>query len=674
MNHIRGFIKFYSIGILLALVFFTVGIKTISNYGLNIDEPAHFTRGQAYLQLLLTGQKKYSDGDLSGKRSSSYKIQTYNASYYLKNDSGHPSLNGILAAATNRIFHEELGILGDLEAYHLFGIFVSSSLIFLIYAMVRRRYGIFAGIVSALSLALYPLFLGESHFNIKDPVETTFYAFTIYFFYLTLETKKVRYFLLSSLFFGFAFSTKFNILFLPFSLVPYLIIRYWNVVLRAKLKVIKHIPIKLYLAFPVGLVLVLAIHYISRPYLWSDPINRFFEIIRYYQDIGTGSVHQIQYLAGGWNMYPPFFITISTPLYVFLLFLIGFIFGLFKLRGEKDKFFFLLILWMIVPIFRVMLPGASIYSGVRQIMEYVFPLAAICGIGAMGIRDVLSKTFRKPFIISLFIILGFLPLAMTLYRMHPNENVFINSLVGGLGGAVEKQIPGAGESMGNVYLQGLKWLNGNAPEGAKYGTPVGLGSNVPRQFERSDLKFGGFFSGERREGEYMMEMISVDFPPPRYNFKYLDTFLNPVYVLKVDGATILKVWKNDKEHTKKGYLNEKEEKISRVRGGIAEEFIQVELGNLASITRIEIDHDNQNCIDQGSGSIVYFNEKNEQLGTADDLYLSQGRYAASLQTRNHFVYFFPATKTKLLRLIPADTNLCLLQYRSIKVYGLADLK
>lgn len=676
MNRIR----FYSIGIFLALTFFIVGILTLSDYGLNIDEPIHFIRGQAYLKMLTSGENAYSSGDLSGKRVSAYKIQQYNAKYFLKNDSGHPPLGGILAALFNVIFYEKLGVLGDLESYHLFEILISSFLVLLVYVMVRKRYGIFAAIMSSLSLILYPLFLGESHFNIKDPIETTFYAFTIYFFYLAIEYRKMKYFIISASFFGLAFSTKFNALFLPFTLLPYLIIRYWAIVKRQKIKIIKIVPLKIYFYLILFPIIGMIIQFISRPYLWSDPLGRFMQIAGYYKDIGTGQFSNPKFLVGGWNMYAPVFIFISTPIYTLFLLFVGVVYGFFKLLKEKDKFFLLIFLWMIVPIARVMYPGTNIYSGVRQIMEYIPAMAILTGIGANHlVQSLRSKIVNlKPqlstFILELLIISLFVPTITKLIYLHPNESLFINYLVGGLKGAYEKKIPGAGESMGNAYLQGLKWLNNHAEKDAKYQLSVGMASNVPTQFSRKDLKLGPYFSGLGMRDEYVMEMISVDFPPARYSIEYLNRYLNPVYEDKVDGAAILKIWRNDKKYVKKGYLNEKEEKGIRITGDIVDGVIEISLREPSYVTRLEIEYDNKNCKQERSGLVAYGLDKNGMSYAPDNLSASQGLYASALQKDNLLVYLFAAYPAKYIRLILDNQSACLLQHRKITVKGLRDVK
>ena len=38
-----------------------------------------------------------------------------------------------------------------------------------------------------------------------------------------------------------------------------------------------------------------------------------------------------------------------------------------------------------------------------------------------------------------------------------------------------------------------------------------------------------------------------------YVWEYTNKFLIPLYEVKIDGVSILKIWKNDLEHTKKEY-------------------------------------------------------------------------------------------------------------------------
>src|SRR3990167_2525858 len=102
--------------LIIPLLFLVVGIYTLPHYGVNWDNPYHYNRGQSYLRYFLTGQKDYqgipafnitpcTSGNLELltkcndkiTRRSYYQYDLYNFEYWLKNDSGHPPLNDILA-------------------------------------------------------------------------------------------------------------------------------------------------------------------------------------------------------------------------------------------------------------------------------------------------------------------------------------------------------------------------------------------------------------------------------------------------------------------------------------------------------------------------------------------------------------------------------------------------
>ena len=192
--------------IVLFLGFFFLGVYQLSDYGLNWDSPAHLIRGQAYLRFFLTGKDNYRDlpkirshyfqSDFHTVPKNTIPEKTakikrslyqydgvgnkYTLAYFLKHDTGHPPLNGIFASFSNYIFYQRLGILGDIESYHLFIVFTSSLLVSLVFIFTAQTYGKFSGLVAALALWVYPLFFAESHTNVKDPVEATMYALTIY--------------------------------------------------------------------------------------------------------------------------------------------------------------------------------------------------------------------------------------------------------------------------------------------------------------------------------------------------------------------------------------------------------------------------------------------------------------------------------------------------------------
>ena len=146
------------LAILPAVIFLIAGVLTLGDYGINWDESFHFQRGQAYLRYFLTNKKDFLDlpaypklrGDsdfmgrkgeqdiyvvaekskdlpLSKERRSYYQSDVFTFSFLNSGfDGGHPPTSDILASFFNFIFYQKLGIFDDIEAYHLFEIFISS--------------------------------------------------------------------------------------------------------------------------------------------------------------------------------------------------------------------------------------------------------------------------------------------------------------------------------------------------------------------------------------------------------------------------------------------------------------------------------------------------------------------------------------------------------------------
>lgn len=593
--------KFLLVSALVVFLgFFLIGLVTLSDYGINWDEPDHFTRGQAYLHYFLTGKKDYQSLKTNPPpRRSAYQIDYLDASWWMQNDSGHPPFNDILAAFSNYIFYQKLGILRDVESYNLFILLVSSLLVGLVFWWAAQEYGIFAGIIACLSLALYPLFLAESHFDIKDPVETFFFALTIYGFYQGVEKKSWRWFLVSALACGFALGTKFNILFVPLIIIPWLIARGIRRILSKKI-------LKFLVFYP---VIVISIFFISWPFLWQDPFIRLWNTFRYYQQIGSGNTTQpSSFYIFGFNTYPIQTVIFTTPVVILFFSLLGIIAAFLFFKKEKAKPSLLFLLWFFLPILRVSLPGASIYGGTRQIMEYIPAMALLAGIGAETLRRKAILLFPPKklynFLIIAVILVSFIPITLKMVSIHPNQNAYFNPLIGGLRGARDKNYPYWGLTLGSVYKQGVDWLNKNAEKDARVALVIGTAPNIPKSFFRKDIQFNnGFWSSSRHEGEYLIETVYQDWIRVwYYDGEYVDRFLRPVYEAKVDGVPILKIWKNDKEHVYPQYL--KEEQLSyQVKWQVKGDQIFLELPEARELMKISWNFTKNDCALIESGQV-----------------------------------------------------------------------
>ena len=622
----------FLISLITSFVFFIAAFLTLGSYGPSWDETIHFRRGQAYLHYFLTGQKTYNlpNYNLQGTlgdpkivpvpRRSFYQVDIQNGEYFFNQDIGHPPLNDELAALSNYIFYQKLGIIDDLSSYHLFNILASSLLVFAVVFLAQKYWGFFPSLVVFLALVTYPLFWAESHFNVKDPPLAAFFSLTILCFVLCLEKKSLKYLIISAIFFTLGLGTKLNILFLPLILLPYVFFNKNKVFASSAYKdKLRNFKKRYFITFVLISLAVGIIFIGSWPYLWQDIPQRLLSILSYYKEIGTASKYQPEgFFILGFNTYPIKWIILTTPPLVLVLVMVGIISAWIN-RNLWNKITIILLLWLFVPILRVTIPGASIYGGIRQILEFLPAMVILSGLGAWQIVEYF-KTKRSLILIRILIILIFLWPLFINFKLHPNENVYFNFLIGGLKGAQDKNFPSWGNSLGNAYKNGTEWINNNAEKDSKLALIQGTPSNVPPLFLRKDIKYlvnddistnFTFFSGIKREGEYLMELTFDDSGKDFYYvWEYVQNFLIPVYEYKVDGVAILKIWKNDLEHTKANLkLNEQmyKGKINLTKDNNS---YLLELADEVTISHFQLNFNNgNNCLGKVSGVVDISSDK-----------------------------------------------------------------
>ena len=537
-------------------VYFVVSIVTLPHYGVNWDETAHATRGQAYLYYFLTGKKQYDQALFGqGGKSSFYQMENLAFGYQMKRDGDHPVFSDIASSLFNFVFYQRLGILGDFESYHLYGVALVTAFLLFLYWWVARTYGTFAALVSVISLTLYPLFYGESHYNVqKDIPEAVYVTVTALVFYEAWLRRSTRWMIASGIVAGAALGTKLNIIFLS---VP---IGLWLFALGAK-RVLHHFVLSsrpFRFAFFLAPIIAFGIFFGSWPWVWQNPVKNIAQSLGYYRQIGLTTAPMMlgNYYVWGFNTYAAQWIYFTTPIVTLILAVVGIAGTVWFGLKEKYKTSLYVLFLFLIPILRVSLPMTSIYGGVRQIMEYIPPMAMLAGVGA-GFLIKIYKNYTRykhykdySFLLQVLILLSFIPITLKMISMHPNESVYFNPIIGGLAGARERNIPGWGNSLGSTYRQGVRWINAHAEEGAKVAMAFELLSSIPKSDFRPDIKYSNLYrSGQKREGEYIIGITHQGDSARYLNYRYVQNFLVPLYQVVVDGVPLLKVWKNDIEHT-----------------------------------------------------------------------------------------------------------------------------
>lgn len=677
------------LAIILAVSYFFAGFITLSHYGISWDETLHFYRGQAYLQYFLTGKQTYDNlpqinlqgtaGDpnkVMVPRRSFYQSDLYSGEYFLQNDSGHPPVNGEIAAFLNYIFYQKLGILDDISSYHLFNILASTLLVFVVVLFAAQTLGIFGAIVAFLALATYPLFWAESHFNVKDPPEAAFFAATIFAFYASFKKGNALWLTAAFIFFALGLGTKFNILFLPFIILPYLLIRYRHFLLKP-LKIFTSIPTKYLLTLLLGPIIVAIIFFGTWPYLWQNFPGNLLNIFGYYQEIGTGYRYQPEsFFIFGFNTFPIKWIIFTTPPLVLFLFTVGLI-SLLVGKGKKlaGGAGVLWVLWFVVPILRVSMPNTAIYGGIRQVMEFLPAMSLIAALGAWQLIEYLKKFIKGRLIVILqiLVVLMFLWPIFVIVKMHPNENVYFNFLIGGLKGAKEQKFPSWGNSFGNAYFQGLKWINENAEKNSKLSLIQGTSTNAPAIFLREDIDYkAGNWSGIERGREYLMELTFNDSTRDfNYAWDYVENFLSPVYEIKIEGVPILKIWKNDLQHTKELTRKNEVELAAPLEIKTFDNQIVLDLGKVALLSRLYLYFDPlPGCLTPKAAFIEISKDGSVWIREKDPVPFRQIKQEENIGN-GRIEYFIAGKEVRYAKFVFESPKDCPLNYTSAKVLVLS---
>lgn len=684
--------------IIISIAFFLLALFTLPHYGINWDTINHLPRGQGYLHYFLTGNRDYSDmprwfsyyqdpqsltinTDIPltpESRRSIYQNQVIDFNWLIINDgNGHPPLSGILSSLFNFVLFQQLGLINDIDSYRVYGVFLSACLVGLVYWWTKKVYGRFAGLIATLSLAVYPLFFSELHFNTeKDLPETVYWSFLMFAVWKGVSTKSWKWILVSGIFFGLALGTKFNVLFSVLIILPWLAVYLISIWREKKVKLFEALKSnsKIILACLAAPVIGLGLFFVFWPYLWFSGLNGLILVLNFYQTIGTTTSTDSSFIWHfGINLYPLKWIIYTTPEVILILFALGIGFVIANLNKRRDKVALLFLLWLIVPIIRVSLPNTNIYGGIRQIMEFIPALAILTGAGAGYLFSFVAKKTSYATIASLIIILSFIPIIITLIKIHPNENVYFNSLIGGLEGAKQQNIPGWGNSFGAAYRQAFVWVNNNAEKGATVGFAYELMPNFPEIFVRRDLKLDNHSrSGSARWGEYAVTLTHQGSQNRSYYDNYLENFLNPVYQSGIDGVAVVKVWKNDLAHIKVGFSKEQElipEVLSTKNG------FRLDLGGNYYLSRVEGTFGDKNCKKLSSAfasvsedGIVF----RRLVGTMPNEDWNVEVYGKQPKV-NSFIQPFAADKARYINYSIDPVDACLNNISSIKVFYLTDL-
>ena len=451
----------------LMLVF---GFAALDQYSVSWDEAlGDIFFGERYLSYLTSFDARYLDPmtnpyppdrlpDLSG---SPFRVKPWE--YY-------PVAN-ILGAASMATLFRALGLLDPFDAFHAINLFLVIPLVLALYAWTRRLYGEIAAAVALLLLFLSPRIVCDLLANTKDFPTMVFFSLTLFAFYRGWQRASRAWILGAGALWGLALGTKANAIFLPGVVIAFLLIavqRENGELAATRVRSRRALIVSLLAAGLLAVVVMVA----SWPYLWSDPVGRLTENLRYI-------AHQKAQVRPESIAHPLEQILFTTPLPFLALFALGIV-PLARRVRSREPGAILLVAWIAVVLGRLHLPNAVNFDGVRHFLELFPAMAVVGGLGARWIFDATRTAVAKlgagsgvaRIAASALLAALLASNAWSLVRSHPFEIAYWNGLAGGLAGAQERHIAQSCDYWALSYRVGQRWLNENAPPGSVLAVPI----------------------------------------------------------------------------------------------------------------------------------------------------------------------------------------------------------
>ena len=418
--------KFYKTPIFYLLIInILIGTFTFFHYGLSWDEPLFYEYADS-LGYAYSPQEWFSnDFDLENSYGPSAEDHKTRGPAYL-----------LLA----RGFVYVLRAIGSDEAsaWHLINFLFFQLGVYFLYRLASRWVRPSAAFAASAFFCYQPLLWGHAFINPKDPSFLIFFTGAICMGFEMVdalaEKNPAFHFklIVAACFLGIATSIR-----VLGPLAGILVLVYSIATLRKKFTA--HLPqLTLYV------LSTILISISMWPFLWEDPIGRFFEVVRFMSDNPT----QLAVLFNGEifradNMprrYLPFMLgtTLTEP--TWLLFILGIgicIRKYFKKAMTMHGFIAILltISWFVIPAGYVLVQQPAMYDGLRHFLFLLPPVFIISGFAFEYFGEVIkAMSWLRAGLVFLLLFPGLYGIV----QLHPYEYTYYNSFIGGTSGAFRR--------------------------------------------------------------------------------------------------------------------------------------------------------------------------------------------------------------------------------------------
>lgn len=460
--------KISSINILAFILIFLFGISGVYSlhyFGISWDEGlGNLFFGERYLLFFQTQQEKFLDF----KANLSYHSTT-GLNLFLSPLRGmpyqHPPIIDVPSAWIMHMFSYGLGWLDPVAAFHVLKVFITVLFLFVIYVFFRKRLGNMVSFWALLFLVSFPRLWGDMQINPKDIPSLAIFTFFICSYIYWYEKPGWKRAILVGICFGLGLGNKANILFAPLVILigwfP------WRWQGKFWTEVLVHIKQTWFYYLSFGLVSV-GIYLCTWPYLYNHP-ERIFQ---YFRSMATQGDRVIQYI---WSIEPFAHMAATMPEIMLIFLLIGILCSKKLSKNFKYPWVRLFLVWFILPIFRISMPGQINFDGIRHYYEFLPAAAILAGFGVYIFGTWIEKWFVNiykiaPYIIGILIVgIGFL----NFKNYFPYTYIYYNQLFGGITGAARYFSENDTTDYWAVsYREGLNWINIHAEPNSSIYVPV----------------------------------------------------------------------------------------------------------------------------------------------------------------------------------------------------------
>ena len=416
--------------LILLIINIVVGLFTFRDYGLSWDEPLFYDYANA-LGYAYTPSEWFSGNfDLENAYGASGTDHANRGPAYI-----------LLAQPVVSVF-ESLGN-DNASAWHFVNFLTFQLGVYLLYRLAKKWMNPFAALASAALFAWQPLLWGHAFINPKDPPFLVFFLGAVCFGFEMIDgitqsdpkgllvnkhnwagNKPLGSIFLATLFLGIATSIR--------VLGPLAGILVGIYALGKFNKSTATILIKYFTAY---FILTILITFLTWPYLWTSPLQKFIEVFGFMSDNPTQlpvlfneQVYKADELP---RRYLPILLgyTLTEP--IWLLFITGLVIGFWKSSNQQRIALALTLLWFIIPSTYVIFRKPPMYDGFRHFLFILPPVFIFAG---FAFEKLLAAIKTQWIAIALTLAL-LAPGVFAALELHPYEYAYYNSFTGGTSGA-----------------------------------------------------------------------------------------------------------------------------------------------------------------------------------------------------------------------------------------------